>query len=156
MTDFAVEQLDRAMGDVQSLLPEQWAHTGDVGIECQPNWNFYRQMETAGALSLVMARQHGEPVGYMAVCVYPHPNSVTSKVASIQTYFVRDGRDRVFVLNSMIDYVLERLAAAGIFKVTAETSAEFSAGRLWEMKGFKVVKIGYSLQLKCPVEKQNA
>lgn len=156
MTDFAVEQLDRAIGDVQSLLPEQWMHTGDVGIDCIPNWNFYRQLETAGALSLVMARQHGKPVGYMAVCVYLHPNSITSKVASIQTYFVRDGRDRAFVLNSMIDYVLERLVAAGIFKVTAETSAEFSAGRLWELKGFKVAKIGYSLQSKRPAEMQNA
>lgn len=148
MTDFAVEQLDRAMGDVQSLLPEQWAHTGDSGIECVPNWNFYRQMETAGALALIMARQHGEPVGYMAVCVYPHPNSITSKVASIPTYFVRGGRDRAFVLNSMIDYALERMAAAGVYKVTAETSAEFSAGRLWELKGFKVAKIGYSLEMK--------
>lgn len=156
MTDFAVEQLDRAMGDVQSLLPEQWAHTGDSDIECLPNWNFYRQMETAGGLFLVMARQHGEAVGYMAVAVYPHPNSITSKVASIPTYFVRDGRDRVFVLNSMIDYVLERLTEAGIFKVTADTSAEFSAGRLWELKGFKVAKIGYSLQLKRLAEMQNA
>lgn len=156
MTDFAVEQLDRAISDVQSLLPEQWAHTGDAGIECRPNWNFYRQMEQANALFLVMARQESEAVGYMAVFVYPHPNSITSKVASIPTYFVRAGRDRAFVLNSMVDYVLERLAGAGIFKVTAETNAEFSAGRLWELKGFKIAKIGYSMQLQCPPEKQNA
>lgn len=156
MTDFAVEQLDRAMSDVQGLLPEQWAHTGDAGIECLPNWNFYRQMERVGSLALVMARQKGVPVGYMAVFIYPHPNSVTSKVASIPTYFVRDGADRAFVLNSMTDYVLERLAAAGVFKVTIETNAEFSAGRLWELKGFKVAKIGYSLQLQRPAEMQNA
>lgn len=156
MTDFAVEQLDRAMSDVQGLLPEQWAHTGDAGIECLPNWNFYRQLETAGAAFLIVARQHSEAVGYMAVCIYPHPNSVTSKVASIPTYFVRGGRDRAFVLNSMIDYALERLAAVGVFKVSAETNAEFSAGRLWELKGFKVAKIGYSLQLQHPGKQQNA
>lgn len=156
MTDFAVEQLERAIGDVQSLLPEQWAHTGDGDIECRPNWNLYRQLEAAGAAFLVMARQQGEPIGYMAVSVYLHPNSVTSKVASIPTYFVREGSDRAFVLSSMIDYVLERLLAAGIFKVTAETNAEFSAGRLWELKGFKVAKIGYSMQLQCPAGNKNA
>ncbi len=146
MTDFAVEKLDTAIGDLQSMLPAQWQHTGDNEVDCLPNWNLYRQLEHAGGAFLVIAREDGRPVGYMTAFVYPHPNAMSVLTAEIRTYFVEKGR--VHVLNSMIDFTLAELARRGVFKITAETNAEFSAGRLWELKGFKVAKIGYSLKLK--------
>jgi hypothetical protein len=146
MTDFAVEKLDAAFTDLQSMLPAQWQHTGDNEVECQPNWNFYRQMEANQAAFLVIAREDGRPIGYMTAFVYPHPNAVSVLTAEIRTYYVE--RNRVHVLNSMIDFTLEELARRGVFKISAETSAMHSAGRIWELKGFTVAKIGYSLKLK--------
>jgi hypothetical protein len=146
LTDFAVEKLDAAMSDLQSMLPAQWQHTGDTEVDCAPNWNLYRQLETAGGAFLVIAREDGRPIGYMTAFVYPHPNAISVLTAEIRTYFVERGR--VHVLNSMIDFVLEELARRGVFKITAETNSDHSAGRLWELKGFKIAKIGYSLKLK--------
>ena len=56
------------------------------------------------------------------------------------------------ILSRMIDFALEQLAERGVFRVDAETTFENSAARLWELKGFKPRKIGYSLKLKAMPE----
>ena len=146
MTDFAVEKLDAAFNDLQSMLPAQWEHTGDSEVDLQPNWPLYRQLEAAQAAFLVIGREDGRPVGYMTAIVYPHPNAVSVRTAEIKTYYVE--RNRVHILNSMIDFTLAELARRGVFKIKASTHAGHSAGRLWELKGFTVAEIGYSLKLK--------
>lgn len=156
MIEFAVEALTCAQPDIESLLPAQWAHTGDSDLACRPNWFLYHQFAQREALMVVMARQDGCAVGYLAAFIYPHVNSVTSLVANIPTYFVEDRPTRALVMSRMIDYALQRLVEREVYKVDIETSAEFSAGRLWELKGFKIAKIGYSLRLKRPAEMQNA
>lgn len=156
MIEFAIEALGHAQPDIESLLPAQWAHTGDSDLTCRPNWLLYHQFASREALMVVMARQEGCAVGYLAAFIYPHVNSVTSLVASIPTYFVENRPTRALVMSRMVDYALQRLAERGVYKVDIETSAEFSAGRLWELKGFKMAKIGYSMQLKRPPEMQNA
>lgn len=154
MIAYAAEKLDTAMLDICSMLPAQWAHTGDSEVECQPNWGLYRQMDQHDAVLIVMARDEGRPVGYMVAFIYPHPNAVSVRIAEIRTYYVEKGR--ALVLNSMIDFTLGELARRGIFRIDSYTHAEHSAGRLWELKGFKPARIGYSLKLKPPAETRYA
>lgn len=156
MIEFGIEALGQARPDIESLLPAQWEHTGDNDLACRPNWVLYQQFAIREALMVVMARQDGCAVGYLAAFIYPHVNSVTTLVANIPTYFVEDRPTRALVMSRMVDYALQRLAERGVYKVDIDTSAEFSAGRLWELKGFKVAKIGYSLKLKRRAETQNA
>jgi hypothetical protein len=146
MAEYAVEKLDAAFLDLQSMLPAQWEHTGDSEVDCQPNWFLYKQLEDRDGAFLVIARENGHPIGYMVAFVFPHPNAVSVLTAEIRTYFVEKGRS--IVLNSMIDFTLEELARRGVFKIKASTHAGHPAGRLWELKGFTVSEIGYSLKLK--------
>lgn len=146
MTDFAVEKLEAAFGDLQSMLPAQWEHTGDSEVDIAPNWPLYKQLEERNGAFLVIAREDARPIGYMVAFIYPHPNAMSVLTAEIKTYYVE--RARVHVLNSMIDFTLEELARRGVFKIKASTHADHPAGRLWEMKGFAVSEIGYSLKLK--------
>ena len=157
MVDFVIERLADAQPDIESLLPAQWAHTGDSEVTCKPNWSFYRQFEARQSLLLIMARDEGVPVGYMAAFIYPHPNAMQELVAHIPTYFVAQRPvTRGLVESRMMDFMLERLVDRGVFKIETETSADYSAGRLWELKGFKPFKIGYSLKLKKPAGAQYA
>lgn len=146
MAEYAVEKLDNAFADLQSMLPAQWAHTGDSDVECMPNWVLYRQMESHEAAFLVIARDEGVPVGYMVGFLYPHPNAMSVKIGEIKTYYVDQGRP--IVLNSMIDFTLGELARRGAYKIKAWTHAGHSAARLWELKGFEVSEIGLTLKLK--------
>ncbi len=156
MIEFAIEALAPARPDIESLLPAQWAHTGDTDIKCEPNWDLYSQFADRNALMVVMARDLDEPVGYLAAFIYPHPNSVTNKVAEIPTYFIKDRPTRALIMSRMVDFTVEKLAERGVFKVNIRTNATHSAGRLWELKGFKIADIGYSMQLEKPAGERYA
>ncbi len=156
MIDFAVEPLIAARPDIESLVPAQWAHTGEPDIPCQPNWNLYHQFADRNALMVTMARDLDEPVGYLAAFIYPHPNSYGVSIASIPTYFVKNRPSRALILARMVDFAIQRLAERGIYRVDIDTNAEFSAGRLWELKGFKLRKLGYSLELRKPAGAKHA
>jgi hypothetical protein len=146
MIDYTVQTIDTAFSDLQAMIPAQWLHTGDRETDCQPNWMLYRDIEARGGLLLVVAREDDRPIGYLVAFIYPHVNAVHEKVAEIPTYYAEKGR--AHILNSMIDYALDQLSIRGVFRVDSSTNAEFSAGRLWELKGFKLKKLGYSLTLK--------
>ena len=156
MIEFGVEPLLTAQPDIQSLVPAQWEHTGDKGISAMPNWPLYYQFASHDALMVVMARDSGEPVGYMVAFIYPHPNAMSVTVASIPTYYVAERPTRALVLSRMQDFMIARLAERGVYRADIETSADFSAGRLWELKGFKLAKLGYSMQLQRPAGERYA
>jgi hypothetical protein len=148
MAQFAIERLDDAFSDLQSMLPAQWAHTGDSEVDCAPNWPLYRQLEQAQAAFLVIARDDGRPVGYMTAFMYPHPNAVSVRVAEIKTYYIEKGR--AIVLNSMIDFMLAELAKRGVFKIKAWTHAGHPATRMWQGKGFEISEIGLTMFRSTP------
>lgn len=154
MVDFAVESLAaaRVSDGAERLLALQWAHTGDSEIESRPNWNLYRQMEARNALLLAVARQDGRAVGFLLAAIYPHVNATQELVASIPTYTVEERPGRALILSRMVDFALQQLADRGVFRVDIDTHAEHSAGRLWELKGFRMAKIGYSIKLKAKPE----
>ena len=158
MVEFAIESLASARASEGSdrLLARQWQETGDRDLIEKPNWALYEQLDQAGCLLLVTARQDGRAVGFMLGTIYRHVNVMQELVCSIPTYFVEEGPVRALVLSRMIDFALEHLAARGVYRVDSETTLEHPAGRLWEIKGFKPVKIGYSLKLKNPQETCNA
>lgn len=156
MIQFAVESLATVQPDIESLLPAQWAHTGEKGVECKPNWPLYRQFAERDALLVIMARKFDDPIGYLAAFIYPHPNAMGVKIASIPTYFISDCPTRALVMSRMVDYAVEQLIERGVYKVDIETNAEHSAARLWELKGFKLSKLGYSLQLEKPAGERYA
>lgn len=156
MVDFAIEAVATAQAEIERLLPAQWNETGDREIEARPNWGLYRALDERGAGFLIGAREGGVLVGYMGVVCYPHVNATHETVATISTYYMREGPVRALALSRMLDFALQRLADRCVFRVDVETSAEHSAGRLWELKGFKMAKIGYSLKLKTRPEGKNA
>ena len=158
MVDFAIERLAmaRASEEASRLLAKQWLDTGDSEIEENPNWPLYEKLDETGALVLVVARQDGRPIGFMAGTVYRHVNAIQELVCHLPTYFVEEGPIRALILSRMIDFTLKHLVERGVFRVDSETTFERSAGRLWELKGFKPNKIGYSLKLKRPPEACNA
>ena len=156
MVEFGIEPLIIAQPAIETLIPAQWLHTGDQGIDPNPNWMLYHQFAQRDALMVVMAREFDVPVGYLAAFLYPHPNAMSVKIASIPTYYVAERPTRALILARMVDYTIERLLERGIFKVDIETNADFSAGRLWELKGFKLKKLGYSLQLERPAGERYA
>lgn len=131
MITYTEEPLSHCQADIESLLPEQWAETGDFGIECMPNWPFYVGLERAKALLLIMARDDvGVAVGYLAGMIHPHPNSVGSVVASIPTFFIANRPGRPLFVRSLLSHGVKLALQRGAVKVTVETDYDNSVGRV--------------------------
>lgn len=148
MIEYAVQSLQSAFPALLKMVPAQWAHTGDPGVECAPNWGLYQEMDQRGGLVLIVATDDTGPIGYMAGFIYPHPNSRLEKTAEIKTYYVKKGR--AHVLNTLAEKMLAELAFRGACKIKAWTHADHSAARLWELHGFEISDIGLTLPLKKP------
>ena len=143
MIVYSEEGLSLCRADIESLLPAQWAETGDAGIDCLPNWAMYEALEKAGALILLMARHDGRAIGYLTGTVYPHPNSTNRLVASIPTYFVEDRPGRPLLLRSLISHGINLALKRGAWKVSVKTEYNNSAGRLLEAMGMVPGSVEY-------------
>ena len=150
MAEFAVEAWHSARDDIMTMLPAQWAHTGDSDIPCQPNWELYNQFAERGAMITVMARDLDVAIGYLVAFIYPHPNAMSAKIAAIPTYYVVDRPTKALIMSRMVDFTVQKLAERGVYKVGIETNAKHSAGRMWELMGFEIEKIGYTMRLEKP------
>jgi hypothetical protein len=144
----AVEKLATARLAIEELLPAQWAETGDPEFQYRPNWTLYQQLETAGALVLIVMRDAGVPVGYIGAAVHPHINATHILVASIPTWYVAVGAARGLRVHILIREMWKLLRDRGCLRATVDTEFNHSAGRLLELMGGKPVKIGYSFDLE--------
>ena len=155
MITYAQETLKHAKRDVESLLPEQWAETGDIGIECEPIWPFYESLEKHNALVLVLAREDSRPIGYATGSVYPHPNSRGHLIASIPTWFVEHRPTRALIVRRLLQTSVSYCFEKGARRVSIRTHHEHSAGRLIEAMGGNPLAIEYVMFKSEPVTSES-
>jgi hypothetical protein len=143
MITYRQERLTNCKPDVEILLPEQWAETGDIGIDCEPVWSVYHALDKVDALVLVMAREEGRPIGYLTGSVYRHPNSSHHMVGSLPTWFVERRPARALIARRLLQAGIDACFQKGAHKVTIKTDFEHSAGRLIEAMGGQPKAIEY-------------
>lgn len=130
---------------IESFLVEQWAHTGDKNLKCEPNWAMYRALEAAGSLLLLLAYDDARPIGYLAAMVHPHVNSVSSKVASIPTYYVEERSGRALVMKGLFKQAITLLKQRDVVRIMSNTNIHHSAHRLLKKLGFIPSDIVYKM-----------
>lgn len=144
MITYTEEPLSHCQADIESLLPEQWAETGDSEIECAPNWPMYYALEQKGVMLLLMARDDTRwPVGFLYGVITKHPNSVDHLAAVIATYFIRSRPGRALYIRSLLSHGVNLAFEKGAWKVTVKTEYNHSAGRILEAMGFAPKSIEY-------------
>lgn len=143
MISYSEEPLLQCRMDIEGLLPTQWQETGDSLIECKPDWAMYEAMEVVGALILMMARDGGRAIGYLAGSIYRHPNSTGHRIASIPTYFVEQRPGRSLILRSMLGHGVNLAMKKGAWKVHVKTEYNHSAGRILEAMGMAPTAVEY-------------
>lgn len=137
MIRYTEEPLSHCQADIESLLPEQWAETGEFGIDCAPNWPMYYALEQKNALLLLMARDDaGVPIGFLTGVVIVHPNSAPNLAAVISTYFIRKRSGRALYVRSLLSHGVNLALERGAWKITVKTEYNHSAGRILEAMGF--------------------
>lgn len=145
MITVAPEKLASALPDIETLLPEQWQHTGEQSLPCDPNWPIYLSLEAREAGCLFMAREDKRAIGYAACFLHPHMNSRQVLVGTISTYFVEDRSMRALIMRDLLLNARDWLIGRGARLVYVETEYGHSAGGILERMGFVRNKIGYKM-----------
>lgn len=151
---YQVEPLATARRELDAVLPIQYAETGE-DFPLDPYWPLYEALEAKGSL-LFVARERpagvlsmfplrGRLVGYLVCLIHPHLNAKTARVASIPTYWVEPRAARAGILRGLIRATLAHLQPMGLARVSIDTHARLSAGRLLLGMGFRPAKISYNL-----------
>jgi hypothetical protein len=139
--------LARARQWIETILPAQWAETGDSELPCEPQWSFYEAIEKTGAGILLVCFDDDRPIGYVAGMVHANPNSRNTKMVTISTYYVENRKGRPVILRRMIEHAIEVGRRAGALRAIVDTEYDNSAGRIFEAMGAEPVKIGYRFDL---------
>lgn len=147
MIRYAIEPLARVRPDIEAILPAQWRETGDR-LDLDPNWSLYAQLEQVGGLLVFTARDAGRFVGYLGAITHQHVNARSACVSTVSTYWVEPGPGRVFRLRGLLRAAVRHLRAGGSSRVTIDTHAGLSAGRLLAAMGFRESKISYTLDMR--------
>lgn len=148
MITYGKESLRQGRSCLESLFPEQYAHTGDAALPINPMWDFYAELEKHDRFALFMARRDDRAIGYAAAILHLHVNSKDVLVGSIPTYFAEECSIRPFILRGLIANSSDWLVMRGAKEVTVDTEYQHSAGRLLQRMGFIPCRIGYRLSTK--------
>jgi len=142
------EDIATCRSDIEAIAARQWAETGDGRSPPAPNWNLYYALERKDALIVLIGRQDGRLVGYMGIVIHPQLDSVGLRQASISTYWIEPSAARVFRLRKFFSEAISRARVQGVNRVTVDTEAEHSCGRLLERLGFRQRSISYVLPME--------
>ena len=145
MITYATEPLAAARPDIEAILGRHWRETGEQGLDPSPLWLVYEELERRGGF-LMVARRDGWFAGYLAAAIHRHINAHV-RVATISTYWVEPCAGRALVLRGLLRAALRYLATLDVQRVTVDTEAGHSAGRLLAAMGFRETKISYTVDL---------
>ena len=87
---FSVAKARDIKDEIQPLIVENWrdVQAGYPDSKLQPRYDFYYDLEDAGALLIIVARMDGILVGYAIVILTAHPHRSADLVGSIDTVYV--------------------------------------------------------------------
>lgn len=148
-----IEKLSDALPELKQVIPIQHGETGDSDLPCDPMWNTYVELERAGCTLLTM-RENGRLIGFAACMIHRHINSKDTLVGSIPTFWVEQRPNRALLLRSILQRGANLLWRKGAQQVTFETEIMHSCGRLLEMMGARVGKIGYVIKRHASVAQE--
>jgi len=136
---FQVEKFSKAQPEIADLCVEHYeeiANHKDT-IPLDPDWERYRQMEDAGMLSLVTAREEGKLVGYSIFFIAPHMHYKSTLAASNDVVFLksthREGSTGIRLIKEA-ERVLQEL---GVHKVVWHVKPKKNFGVVLQRLGYQ-------------------
>lgn len=89
IVECGLQSVDYLQQEVSHLFTAHWAEVAqDKGWEADANWPYYRALEAANMLRIVVLQIHGLPVGYFTFVVSESLHYRTHKLASSDMFYM--------------------------------------------------------------------
>jgi GNAT superfamily N-acetyltransferase len=147
---FQVEAFSEVIKEGEDLFHRHWEELAldKDEVPLAPNWGRYAELEAAGALSAVTARQNGKLVGYSFMFLFPGLHYKTCFEARMDIFWLapevrgRMGGVRLFRA------VEKELRRRGVQRVYVGSKLHQDVGRLFLALGYHPIETWYSKMLE--------
>jgi GNAT superfamily N-acetyltransferase len=134
--------------EMQPLLVENQAETGDPDMVLSPNVLHYATLEAGNILRVYTVRADGELVGYAFFCTMPSPHYHGSRQAFHDTTFVRkEWRSKGAGLR-LLRFVEEQLADDGCEVMYQTVTPHHDHSKVLLRRGYKLYDTVYGKRLR--------
>ena len=146
---FAVESYSACEAEMRLLYPRHWAELAtDKTIPLEPNYAKYRELDAAGLVLLVTARDDGMLVGYYVGFVLPSLHYSTTPSCHTDMFFVMpEWRGEGLPGLKLFRCVEAELRRRGIVRWYAQSKLHRDTGILLRRLGFRAVETHYEKRL---------
>lgn len=134
------------------LIARHWDEVGshrDI-LDLDPDHDRYLRAEAAGYLNILTVRFGGELVGYLFLCVMPHPRDRKALVGTDETIYVAPTMRRLKLGPKMIAAAIERARLLGTNILFFRELTRRKNGGYLKRYGFTPRETVYSLVLTPP------
>ena len=135
---FMVEKWSDCCGQMSALWDEHWEEVAlnrDV-IKLDPDLDQYAELESRGALHVVVGRAASEIVGYHISIIRPHLHYRQSLSAFTDVYFIRQAHRKGMTGVRLLKEVEATLKARGVQKMFTGTKVSLDMGLIFERLGW--------------------
>jgi GNAT superfamily N-acetyltransferase len=143
---FQVEQLDGVFAEIQPLLARHWEELAvdQAEVALDPNWQRYRELDAAGALSVVTARADGRLVGYSCMILSPGLHYRSTFEARMDVVWLAPELRGQHGGARLLAKVERELARRGVRRVYLGSKLHKDIGRLFEARGYVAIETWFS------------
>lgn len=148
---FQVERFADVLPEVKPLLPRHWEELAldKESVPLDPNWQRYAELDGAGAISLVTARENGRLVGYCYMILSPGLHYRTCFEARMDIFWLSpEVRGHAMPGVRLFRAVEKELKRRGVQRVYFGSKLHKDVGRLFERLGYRPVETWYSKMLR--------
>ena len=145
MITYQTEAYSDCIEELKQLYPahyEELSVTKSVPLE--PNYEVYKNIETAGILKVVTCRNDKELIGYILFIVTPHLHYKSCITAVEDIYFVKKDYRRGRTGIKLFQFAEKYLKEQGVHRVIYGTKVHLDNSKLFEYLGYSFFEKLYS------------
>jgi len=146
VTTYAVERWKDIRAEMIPMLTRHWKEVAlnHAAVPLDIDEAKYRQLDEAGALHIVTARQEKELIGYHVAIVSTHLHYASTLHGITDVYWIAPEKRHGWTALRMFQRVEKELEALGVKKLFTATKLHLDQGGLFEHLGYKPVERLYA------------
>lgn len=130
--------VDETVAKAEKLFAQHWEEIANFkdDVPLKPDYDFYRSIEKAGKLFVLIAEENGEVVGYSVFVTVRHPHYQTLVFANNDILFVRKDKRNSSVGLRLIEASEKKAKEKGCNKITWHIKPNHDFSSIVKRRGY--------------------
>jgi len=143
---FQVEKIKDIKAEALPLLQAHWEEIAlnKDSVPLDPDWDGYVNVEAAGLLHIITARDDSKLIGYAAYFITPNLHYRSLREANSDIFYLSPEHRKGLTGLKLMKAAEVELKAIGVNKIINKVKKHFDLGPLFERIGYKAFETHYA------------